>query len=888
MMRRLFALRREDPAKRATDELRFHLESRIDELVRQGLAPADARARAFDEFGDVEATRRELESIDRRMARHTETRERSSALGLEIGLALRRLIRHRAFSIPTISTLALGLGTAAIVFVLLHTVVLRPLPYPDAERLVRLRSFVPGVGGAEWNVAKAEFLYFSRESKTLDGGGLYMVDRAPVTVGNGLAADVGVAVASAGVAPALGARAALGRLLRESDGLGATNPVVVLTHGFWRSFYGGDPAVIGRALRLNGVPFEVVGVMEAGVKLPEELESIGVGRIDIWVPLRLDPAEPPQNSHVFNAIARLGAGASLAGSQSELGRLTTKLPEVLPQAYTPGFMSKTGFTTRVTLLRDDIMGGMDRVLWILFGAGLLVLAVAAANTTNLFLARFETRRGELAVREALGAGRGALVRHLLLEAVLVGLVSGILALALVAAGVRLFAILAPEGLPRAAEAKLSATAVMFTLSAAVISAAVAGLLPLARGGRSTALLGDVTRGTPAPARHRARRALVVVQMALSLVLLAGAGLLVRSWSRLLAINPGFDPTNVVTFTVALPRNPYGDAAVASRFYLDLESALRGLPGVQSAGLASTVPLSGFDGCNAMEPEGLGEEVCMAVVLATPGYLGTLGVPVRGELQSRTAAGRANVVVNEAMAKRLWADRDAIGRWISQTRRVQPEVVTGVTGDVLYVSLERDAAPTVYFPVEPTAGFSQWLPLTMRAVVRVERGTPGAWAGAFRDAVSRLDPNVAVLEPRSMEQGVARSLARRTSAMSLLLAAALVASLLAMLGLYAVVSYLVTERRREIGIRLALGARADEVGRLVQSQSAQLALVGLLLGGGGALVLTRLLSAQLFGVAPTDPLALGGSALVLAVLAVIATWLPARRATRVDPVEALRQ
>ena len=376
-------------------------------------------------------------------------------------------------------------------------------------------------------------------------------------------------------------------------------------------------------------------------------------------------------------------------------------------------------------------------------------------------------------------------------------------------------------------------------------------------------------------------------MALSLVLLAGAGLLVRSWSRLLAINPGFDPGNVVTFTVALPRNPYGDPAVASQFYLDLETSLKGLPGVESAGLASTVPLSGFDGCNAMEPEGLGEEVCMAVVLATPGYLGTLSVPVRGELQSRTAAGRANVVVNQAMAKRLWADRDAIGRWISQTKRVPHEVVSGVAGDVLYVSLEREAAPTVYFPVEPTAGFTQWLPLMMRAVVRVERGTPAAWAGAFRDAVSRLDPNVAVLELRSMEQGVARSLARRTGAMSLLLTAALVASLLAMLGLYAVVSYLVTERRREIGIRLALGARAEEVGRLVQSQSARLALAGLLLGGVGAVALTRLLSGQLFGVAPTDPLALGGAALVLALLAVIATWLPARRATKVDPIEALR-
>lgn len=886
-MRRLFSLRRDDPAKRASDELRFHFESRIEELVREGQTPADARAHALEEFGDVDATRQELEAIDRRIASHTETRERSTAFGLELRLALRRLIRHPGFSVPTITTLALGLGTAAVVFVLLHTVVLRPLPYPDADRLVRIRSSVPAVGGSDWNVAKAEFLYFQREAKSLEQAGLYLIDRAPVTVGSGLAVDVSVAVASAGVAPVLGARAALGRLLRESDGLGATNAVVVLTDGFWRSFYGGDADVLGKTLRLNGVSYEVVGVMEPGVKLPDELEAQGVARIDIWVPLKLDPAERPQNSHVFNAITRLDPGATLAGAQTELAQLTTRLPDVLPEAYTRNFMTKTGFTTRVTPLRDDIMGGMDRVLWILFGAGLLVLAVAAANTTNLFLARFETRRGELAVREALGAGRGGLVKHLLVEAVVLGVAAGALALVLAIGGVRLFAMLAPEGLPRAGDAAMSIPAVLFTLGSAVLAGMVAGLLPLARSGRTASLLGDSMRGTPAPARHRARRGLVVLQMALSLVLLAGAGLLVRSWSRLLAVNPGFDATNVMTFTVALPRSPYGNPAVSSRFYLDLESALRELPGVAAAGLASALPLSGFDGCNAMEPEGLGEEVCMAVVIATPGYLGTLGIPVRGELQSRTEAGRARLVVNETMAKRHWADRDAIGRWISQSKRVEPEVVAGVAGNVLYTSLERDASPTVYFPVEPTAGTTQWLPLIMRAVVRVESGTPATWAGTFRSAVSRIDPNVAMLEPRSMEEGVSRSLARRTSAMSLLLVAALVASLLAMLGLYAVVSYLVTERRREIGIRLALGARAQEVGRLVQSQSARLALIGLALGGVGALALTRLLGAQLFGVAPTDPVALGGAALVLTVLAVIATWLPARRATKVDPIEALR-
>jgi hypothetical protein len=583
-----------------------------------------------------------------------------------VRLALRRLIRHRGFSIPTISTLALGLGTAAVVFVLLHTVVLRPLPYPDADHLVRLRSFVPGVGGAEWNVAKAEFLYFSRESKTLDGGGLYMIDRAPVTVGSGLAVDVGVAVASAGVAPVLGARVALGRLLRESDGLGATNPVVVLTDGFWRSFFGGDPGVIGRTLRLNGTPFEVVGVMEPGVKLPEELEGVGVGRIDIWVPLRLDPAEAPQNSHVFNAIARLAAGASLAAAQTELAQLTTKLPEVLPQAYRPKFMSKTGFTTRVTLLRDDIMGGMDRVLWILFGAGLLVLAVAAANTTNLFLARFETRRRRAggpggARRGARGAGttpphRGSAAR------------TGV------------------GNTGAGARGRWSPT---LRCTRARGIAEGGGSETLGDGGDVHALRrGDLRRrcGSPSAGPRRSvgsifgrRDPRYARAGAASRSSRAGggadgavadpaggrgaAGAKLEPFAR---NQPGIRPDQ--------RGDLHGGAAEESvwgsggRFTVLPRpgSVAQGLPGVQSAGLASTVPLSGFDGCNAMEPEGLGEEVCMAVVLATPGYLGTLGIPLRGDLPSRTAAGRANVVVNEAMAKRHWAGREAIGRWISQT------------------------------------------------------------------------------------------------------------------------------------------------------------------------------------------------------------------------------
>lgn len=891
MFRRLFRLRGEDPAAGVSDELRFHFESRIDALIRAGATPVEARTRALAEFGDVEAVRRELEAIDRRVASRTAHQERSTALGLELRLALRRLFRHPGFAGPVLTTLAIGLGTAATVFILLQTVVLRPLPYPDPSRLVRLNSAVPGVGGATWQLAKAEFLYFAREARSFDRMGLYLLDRAPVAVGSGLAADVGVAVVSAGVAPVLGARPALGRLLREADGLGATAAVVVLTDRFWRSFYGGDPTVAGRALRLHGVPYEVVGVLEPEVQLPEELE--GQPRIDVWAPLPLDPAEVPQNSHVFRAIGRLAEDVDVDAARAELGHLTARLPDVLPQAYSAAFMSRTGFSTRVTPLHDDILAGMDRMLWILFGAGLLVLTVAAANATNLFLARFEARRPELAIRTALGAGRAGLVRHLLVEAALLGLVAGALALVLADAGVRLFAVFAPDGLPRAADARLTGVAALATFGMAVVAGAVAGLLPLLRRQQAMSLLSDASRGTPAPARHRVRRALVAVQMALALVLLAGAGLLVRSFGRLLAVNPGFDATRVMTFRVALPRAPYGDVAVASRFYLDLESALAALPGVQSAGLATTLPLSGYDGCTALEPENMrvenaAERPCPAVVLASEGYLRTLGVPLRGDAPSRTAAGRANLVVSESFTRRYWGDADPIGRGVYQSRTIPPERVTGVAGDVHYASLEREPVPTVYFPIEPTAGYSQYLPLAMAAVVRVDRGSPAAWAGSLRAAVSGLDPNAAVLEIQSLEQGVSRSLARRTGAMALLLAAALVASLLAMLGLYAVVSYLVTERRRELGIRLALGARAEEVGRLVQSQSARVAALGLVLGAIGTLVLTRLLSSQLFGVSPTDPLALGGAALVLAALAALATWVPARRATRVDPVEALRQ
>jgi putative ABC transport system permease protein len=880
VLRALF--RRERVEAEMDDEFRFHLEMETEQNLRAGLSPAEARRRALVAFGAVERVREEC-----RDARGTRGVEEGAK---ELRLAARRLLRQPGFTLPVLLTLALGTGAATAVFTLLDAVVLRPLPYPAAERLVRLASPVPGVEpGARWGVAKGQFLHFQRQAHSFEALGLYTA--APVVLaaeGPGRPAErAGAARVSGGVLDVLGVRPRLGRRITVEDGLTEEPAVALLGHDLWVRRFGADPGVVGRTMPVEGAPVRIVGVLPPDARLPEELELPDLARIDLWLPLWLDPAQPARNNHVFRAVGRLRPGVTPAAAQSELARLTAALPAVLPEAYSPEFMRSTGFSTEAVPLREGVVGGAGRVLWVLFAAVGLLLLVACANAAGLFLARLQARRREMAVRAALGAGRRELARHFLAETVPLALAAGALALLMAHGAVRLLVALSPAGIPRLDEVRVGWTAILFTLGVSLAAGTAFGLLPLLRREGDVALLREAGRGMAGSRRqHGARAALVVAQVALSLVLLAGAALLFQSFRRLSAVHPGFDPRGVLTFRVSLPAARAESFEAADAFHRALVARLEAVPGVEAAGVGSALPLSGYDGCTAVIVEGPAQ-ACVPVHTAAPGWLRALGVPVRGR-EGAWGEGRV-AVVSRAFAERTWPGRDPVGRTLYVGGiDTAPYRVVGVAGDVRGAGLDRPATEDVHLPLHPPSpALGSAPPPSVAVALRARAGRPERLEAAVRRAVAEVDPQAPVADVRPLSALVSTSMARTSFAALLLGAASLLALALSAVGMYGVVAYLVAQRRAEIGIRMALGAPARRVAREVVAGSLRLAALGVVLGLAGAVAATRALRSLLFGVSPADPWVLALASAFLAAVAALASWAPARRAMRVDPAEALR-
>ncbi|HZI40384.1 MAG TPA: FtsX-like permease family protein, partial [Gemmatimonadaceae bacterium] len=575
-----------------------------------------------------------------------------------------------------------------------------------------------------------------------------------------------------------------------------------------------------------------------------------------------------------------------------------QFPTVFPHVYTPQMMKATRFTTQVKSLRDDVVGTLvTKALWILFGAVSVVLLIAAANVANLFLVRIETRRLEVAVRSAIGASRRDLAWHYLAESLALAGCAALGALAIAWMGLRLLVTLAPSDLPRLDEVHLRWASVAFTIGSALAAGVMLGLLPSMRGTVDLTLLREGGRGaTGSRRRLAARNVLVVAQMALALVLLAAAGLLVRSLRNLRDVQPGFDATNVMTMSLALPNGRYRTAALASNFFEQLSSRIRALPGVKAVGFGGALPLESSELCTGAVvdiPGPSGERGdCVQMMQVTPGYFETLRIPVRGRAPdwSETALGGASAVVSGAFADRFWPDRDAIGRGVKCCNGSPPFYrISGITGPVRTHGLDRSPGQVVYFPMIPFATNPgiEGLPIFMRMVVRTSGARTDAVVPAIRRVVTELDPQVPITDVVPMEQLLATSLARRSFTMMLLATAAALALILSAVGIYGVISYVVAQRRGEIGIRMALGARTRQVRGLVVRQSLSLAAVGVAIGLAAAMATTRVLGALLFGVSPTDPLVLAVATVLLMTLAALASYFPARRASQVDPVETLR-
>jgi putative ABC transport system permease protein len=880
-------------------ELRFHIEGRIEDLIAQGRTRQEAEREVRERFGDVSVVREELEEIDTMTHRKRELGDWRSALARDVRHALRGLVQRPAFAAVVILTLGLGIGATTAIYALLDAVVLRPLPYPNASRLVYIEHPVPGVEtNARWRMSQAGYFFFRKNSRAFQDIGLYNRSEASLVTPD-RAERVRAASVSGNFFDVLGAKPLLGRGFTDADNRPNAAPVVMLAFDFWRQRFNGDTRIVGTTVNLGSITTTIVGVTPPGLQLPDY-------QAQIWGPLKLDPDAPAVNSHYLDAVGLLRPGVTVAAAQADAARLTSRLPEAFPRAYSPGFMRESRFSVLVTPLRDTVIGAMSHTLWILLGAVSIVLLMAFANVANLFLVRAEARRREVAIRLALGAERMHLAGLYLTESTLLALIGGGLAIGLAYAAIRFLLVLNPASVPRLDELSLGWQAGALALALSLLCGVALGLLPLARIGASGADVGTLREGgrgqTASRRQLSARSALVIAQMAMAVVLLAAAGLMVRSFQRLRSVQPGLDPAGLLTFEIALPSSRYvprvrGPEAYLPvfRFYRELADRLAGLPSVSSVAMTQALALKDGDGCALVFVKGKNytreNAPCVGNVIAGPGYFSTLGIAVRGRAPTWSDVDEQSgaVVVSKALAERLWPGEDPIGKELRPNGMGDPWYhVVGVTGDVHTRSLDQPPSEIVYYPMVPVQGAPLWYPPTQVTVaIRTRSANPLELAQAARRTVAALDREVPVANVQTMQAIVDRSAAKTTFAMLLLAIAGGMALALSAVGIYGVISYTVNQRRAEIGVRMALGAKATQVGRMVVAQSLRVASVGIVIGLVGALATTRVMQSLLFGVSPTDPVTLVGVTILLVMLGAIASYAPARRATKVDPVEVLR-
>jgi predicted permease len=907
-MRRVFRLpfTRERIVRAVDEELSFHLEERIEEFVAQGMDRREAEAEARRRFGNYDVYRREASHIDERTMRTRHRLELLDMLAREVRHSTRVLLRTPAFSLIAFATLTLGLGATTAIFTVLEAVVLRPLPYRGANELVSVMhpTTTPGTGESKWGLSSAGYFFFKNESRTLADLGGYTTSSLTVVEG-GDAEQIRVGEVTASIFSVLRARAALGRLITPDDDQPNKPPVVVLSDEYWRRRFGGDRNVVGRMLQTGGGPVQIIGVAEPGLNLPRpgpwgSTSDLATFHVDAWLPLQLNPYATPQNSHQYSGIGRLRAGATVAQSQAELTKLMKEFPTRFPTAYSTGFIEKYNFRVGVVALRDAVLGPvLTRTLWILFGAVALVLLIACANVANLFVVRMESRRRESAIRTALGADRAHMAAHFLSESLLLSLSAGLAAILVARAGLSALIAIAPTDIPRLGTVGMNWTIVVFTLALAIAAGIAFGVVPMFRRAVDVATLREGGRGLTSSVRQRrVRNGLVVGQTALAVVLLAAAGLMLRSFANLRNVKPGLDPRGVVVADIILPFKEYRAMEAGSAFFRELQLRVAALPGVQAVGATQALPLQDFgSGCAVVfrigEPYSAEEKTpCVGTYRATPGFFRALGIQVRGAAPQWSDMPALPAVATKALTDRLWPGQDPIGKGIGSNgpRAKAYYTIVGVIPELRAHGLDQRPTEAVFYPPadlpRPYGGWEHQM-TSATIVVRTTSGDPLAIVPELRRVVHELNPRAPLVNARTMQTVVDRSMGRSAFVMTLLGIAGAMALLLSAVGIYGVISYLVAQRRTEIGVRMALGARVPQVATLVLGQSLRLTVIGVGVGLLAAVGAMRLLQSLLFGVSPTDPMVYGVVTLMLLAIAAAASFGPARRAAAVDPLEALR-
>jgi putative ABC transport system permease protein len=811
------------------------------------------------------------------------------ALLSDLRYALRALARAPGFTIVAVLTLALGIGANSAIFSVLNGVVLRPLQYAEPGELVKIASKFPTLGFDEFWISPPEYLELGERSRTLASIGGYRTGQ--VSVGADAAPlRVTSSIATHELFTTLGVPARLGRPFNAEEDRPNAEPVVTLADELWRSAFGGDPEIVGRTIQMNGRATRVTGVMPPGFDVAD-------AGVQVWVPATLDRANRSnRGSHFLEVIGRRGPGVSMEQAEAELRALVQRWGEENPETHVP---SPDNHPLFLTDLHEHTVGAIRPAVLLLLGVVGFVLLIACANVANLLLARAESRQREVAVRAALGAGRERLLRQFLTEGMVLALIGGAVGLALGYAGVRLLIATNPDGIPRAGEIGLDATVVGFTLLVTVFTGLLFGLAPalnLSRRAMAGALRDSSGRTTAGASRLRIRRLLVVGEVALAVILVVGSTLMLRSFAELLRVDPGFRPERLLTFQLFLPASGYADAMSRNAFYERLLPQLRAIPGVQGAAAMSGLPPRRDVNANDTEFEGYTPTPDGPAAntdywqFVTADYLSTMGIPVasgRDFSLADQAEGVTTVLVNERLARTFYPGVDPVGRRLRPPGSDIPWfTIAGVVRDVKQGGLEEETGTEVYFlyPQVARAGFA---PQTMNVVVRTA-GDPLAVAGAVRAEVGAIDPTLPVASLASMEEVLSDSLAQPRFLTLLLGVFASVALVLAAIGTYGVMSYSVAERRQEIGIRMALGAEAKSVLGMVLRQGVATAAIGLAIGVLGAFALSSFLRSMLFQVSATDATAFVVAPLTLALVAVLACWVPALRATRVDPARVLKQ
>ena len=857
------------------EELSQHLEDRHQELLSQGYSANQAAKLALEEINEHDLLTK-LKTVERQEASYKS--HLLTDLSRDLRFGFRTLRKQRLFTVISVLTLSLGIGATTAVFSVVNGVLLRPLPYPEPDRLVWIWDVQ-----AQGSIAPSsilDFVTFRDQNKSFEHIAAFVGGSAFIDAGNGTQ-DVPVGLVTPELFSVMRAQPILGRTFTNEETQPGRFRVAVLSHALWQSTFGSDPSVVGRTLQLGGFPYNIIGVMSKDLSFPD--------RPALWRPLPIDPKEVKPNPHYLYMVGRLRPGVSLDQAQADLSAIETRLAQQYPDQI-------PGHNVKLKLLRDVVVGDISSTLMILLGAVGLVLLIACANVANLMLSKVGVRQREVAVRSALGASRVRIIRQLLVESTMLALAGGLVGLGVAFAGVRWLVSLGPDTIPRLREISIDPRIMIFAVLVSLITGLLFGLAPALQISRAdlTGALKEGGRTTGGIQRARLRRILIVTEVALSLVLITGAGLLIRSFAKINQVEPGFNISRVLTIGTTLFPNKYPEEEKVARFYSEALEKVSHTPGVISAAAIAGLPLSGQNTSDSFTIEGRPairkeDEPWAEYGVVTPKYFETMGIPLlagRDINSSDTKQSPNVVIINELLARRIFGDQNPLGqRMHLQNQERDPMIIVGVVGNIRRYGLEEQIAPEVYVPYLQDPLFPNHQ-RSMTIVVRTQ-SKPTAVASSLRDALMSLDRGLPIYAVKPMDEYLNDTLTRRRFNLTLLGIFGAVALLLAAVGIYGVISYGVSQRIQEIGIRLALGARTRDVLLMVIRQGMGLALLGIGLGLAGAFALTRLMKTLLFEVSPTDPVTFSLTASLLLLVALLACLLPARKATKVDPLVALR-